>query len=158
MGDGNGGVLLNRNPLKGLPIPTESNPRRAVIVAEQVEKLEQAARTIGPAAELLLVLAHETGHRIGAVRQLRWSDIDLDAQRITWRAEHDKVGREHVTPLSAGAVAALAAARRRHQAIGDVWVFRSHGDGAKPWSRFYVRQVWDRLATAAGIPSGERYG
>ena len=28
-------------------------------------------------SSVALVLAHETGHRIGAIRQLRWSDIDL---------------------------------------------------------------------------------
>jgi integrase len=27
---------------------------------------------------LALVLAHETGHRISSIRQLRWSDIDFE--------------------------------------------------------------------------------
>jgi integrase len=46
-----------------------------------------------------LVLAHETGHRIGAIRQLRWSDVDLKEKRILWRAENDKIGMEHSPPL-----------------------------------------------------------
>ena len=37
-----------------------------------------------------LVLAHETGHGIGAIRQLRWSDINLEGGAIWWRAEHEK--------------------------------------------------------------------
>lgn len=37
-----------------------------------------------------LVLAHETGHRIGAIRQLRRCDIDFEGETIRWRAEHDK--------------------------------------------------------------------
>jgi integrase len=39
-----------------------------------------------------LVLANETGHRIGAVRRLRWSDIDFENVLITWRAESEKSG------------------------------------------------------------------
>ncbi len=41
--------------------------------------------------ELALILANETGHRLGALRHLRWSDVDLDAGRIRWRAKHDKI-------------------------------------------------------------------
>ena len=39
-----------------------------------------------------LVVAHETGHRIGAIRQIRWSDIDMEGGVMRWRAEHDKSG------------------------------------------------------------------
>ena len=42
--------------------------------------------------QLALVLAHDTGHRIGAIRMLRWSDVDLKAARVRWRAENDKIG------------------------------------------------------------------
>ena len=37
-----------------------------------------------------LVLAHETGHRIGAIRNLRWADIDFEGREVRWRAEHEK--------------------------------------------------------------------
>ena len=78
-GDGRSGVLVDRNPLKGLPLPREESPRRPVVVAEQYTKLRHAARARGPEVEALLVLAHETGHRIGAIRQLLWSDLTLRA-------------------------------------------------------------------------------
>ena len=42
-------------------------------------------------------LAHETGHRIGAIRKLRWSDVDFDQGRIAWRAENEKSGHGHST-------------------------------------------------------------
>ncbi len=54
-----------------------------------------------------LVLAHETGHRIGAIRQLRWPDIDMRAGVIRWRAEHEKSGFEHRTPVTAEALGVL---------------------------------------------------
>jgi integrase len=47
--------------------------------------------------DLALVLAYETGHRIGAVGTLRWSDINLTERRVRWRAEQDKLGFEHHT-------------------------------------------------------------
>ncbi|MCE2398694.1 MAG: tyrosine-type recombinase/integrase [Gemmatimonadetes bacterium] len=46
-----------------------------------------------------VVLAHETGHRIGAIRNLRWADIDFEGREVRWRAEHGKTGYEHVTPM-----------------------------------------------------------
>ncbi|MXX56645.1 MAG: site-specific integrase [Gemmatimonadetes bacterium] len=67
---------------------------------------------------LALVLAHETGHRIGAIRQLRWSDIDLDGGVVRWRAEHEKTGYEHCTPVTAEALAALGWAQRRNPGAG----------------------------------------
>ena len=51
-----------------------------------------------------LVIAHETGHRIGAIRQLRWSDIDMEGRTIRWRAQHEKTGHEHRTPVTAEAL------------------------------------------------------
>ena len=76
-----------------------------------------------------LVLAHETGHRIGAIRQLQWSDIDLECGVVRWRAEHDKSGYEHRTPVTAEALAALEEARKRNPGIGDAPVLPS------PWDR-----------------------
>ncbi len=59
-----------------------------------------------------LVLAHKTGHRIGAIRQPRWSDIDFGGGAIRWRAGHEKTGYRHVTPTMAEAIAVLEEAHR----------------------------------------------
>jgi hypothetical protein len=55
-GDGRGGFLLERQPLKGLPIPKEESPRRAVVTTEQYAKLRQAAHARGPDVEALVVV------------------------------------------------------------------------------------------------------
>jgi integrase len=65
------------------------------------------AQSIDWRFEVALVLAHETGHRIGAIRLLRWSDVDFEREVVVWRAQNDKTGTEHVTPLSLDATAAL---------------------------------------------------
>lgn len=156
-GDGHGSALLDRNPLRGLPIPTEQNPQRPVIVEEQYTKLRDAARARGNAVELLLVLCHETGHRVGAIRHLRWSDL-LAGDLIQWRAENDKTGYEHVTPLSNEASTLLSQCRVAEGAAIGEWIFPMPDDVARPISRGVVRKWWDAIAKAAAIPKGRRYG
>ncbi|MDE0081063.1 MAG: hypothetical protein OXT72_00255 [Gammaproteobacteria bacterium] len=43
---------------------------------------------------------------------VRWSDIDMEGGLIRWRAEHEKSGYEHRTPVTAGTLAVLEEARR----------------------------------------------
>ena len=110
--DEQGRLLLDRNPLKGLRKPVEKNPTRVVLTEEEYQALLQVSRQVDWRFHAALVLAHETGHRIGAIRNLRWADIDLEGREVRWRAEHEKTGYEHTTPLTDEAVAALEEARR----------------------------------------------
>ena len=105
--------------MKSLPVPKEENPRRPLINDAQYVKLREIAREVDGSFELALVLVHETGHRIGAIRQLRWSDINLSERRILWRAENDKIGMEHTRPLSAEAVHILEQSRRKRESSLD---------------------------------------
>ena len=77
--DERGRLLLDSNPLKGLKTPTEKNPTRVVLSEEEYQALLQVSRRVNWRFHVALVLAHETGHRIGAIRQLRWSGIDCEA-------------------------------------------------------------------------------
>jgi integrase len=97
-GDGEGGVLLDRNPLKGFALPSEDAPRRVVMVSEEYDALLKIASDVHPDFECLLVLAHETGHRLSSIGQLRWSDVDMERRLVRWRAVPDKIGFEHSTP------------------------------------------------------------
>jgi integrase len=158
VGDGTSGVLLGRNPLKGLPLPSEDNPQRPVITAEQYKALRKAAPKVGKIVEVLLVVTHESGHRIGSIRQLRWSDINLRRKRIEWRPENDKIGFGHTTPLTNAAVAVLRQWQRTQPAIGNAWVFPAPKDPSQPCSRHFVRDLWEQLAEAAKLPKGKRLG
>ncbi len=44
-----------------------------------------AADQLPPQLGLALRLAWETGHRIGAIRSLQWSDVDFGRETIQWR-------------------------------------------------------------------------
>ena len=84
--DDQGRLLLERNPLRGLKRPTEKNPTRVVLTEGEYRALLGVSGRIGWRFHVALVLAHETGHRIGAIRQLRWSDIDFEGREVRWRA------------------------------------------------------------------------
>lgn len=147
------GGLLDRNPFLGFRLPRNASPRRPVVNHEQYQLLLAAANQVDPSCRLLLVMANETGHRVGAVRQLRWSDIDLtrDAACVRWRAELDKIRHEHITPLSKLAVRELRRARRERSAIGDDWLFPSPSAPTKAVSRHLVRDWWAKLEKVAKL-------
>ena len=157
-GDGEGGYLLERNPLKGMKPPAEVAPRRPILTREQYGRVRDAAAAHLPRLECLVVLVWETGHRSASVRQLRWSDVDVDQRRVHWRGELDKIGLDHWNPLSDEAVAILRRERVAEPRIGDAWIFPAARDAAQPLSRDAVANLWKRLARTAELPTGERYG
>jgi len=146
-----GRLLLESNPLRGLKTPTEKNPARVVLTQAEYEGLLQTSKTMDWRFRVALVIAHETGHRIGAIRQLRWSDIDMEHEIIRWRAEHEKTGYEHRTPVTAEALAVLQEARRRNPGIGDTPLLPAPKDPSACVSRSLVRDWWNRAVAGAGL-------
>ena len=117
--DEEGRLLLDSNPLRGLKTPKEKNPTRVVLSENEYQALLAVSRQVEWRFHVALVLAHETGHRISAIRNLRWSDIDIEGREVRWRAEHEKTGYEHVTPITDEALAALEEARQRSSGHED---------------------------------------
>ena len=158
--DERGELLLGSNPLKGLKTPKEKNPVRVVLSEEEYQALLEVSRPVDWRFRVALVLAHETGHRIDAIRQLRWLDIDMEGRVVRWRAEHEKSGYEHRTPVTAEALAAFREARTRNPETGDApvlpspkyrsrcvscsWTQRLVGEGRS--ARRAGIQAWPRLA------------
>lgn len=101
--------------------------------------------------EVALVVAHETGQRIGAIRTLRWSDIDLENDQVRWRAESEKTGYEHVTPLTAETRWALEQARKHNPGIGETPILSSPKNPSEPMSRHLARDYWNRGVKLAGL-------
>lgn len=132
---------------EGLSINRDEGVRRAIVSADEYQRLLAAADRIGKEYWLVPVLAHEAGHRIGAIRLLRWSDVDLENARVRCQGENDKIGFEHATPLTAEAVAELRAARRDTPGIGDAWLFPTPKDRDEP-SASIVRTWRERLEAA----------
>ncbi|MDE0256841.1 MAG: site-specific integrase [Gammaproteobacteria bacterium] len=149
--DERGKLLLASNPLRGLRTPTEKNPTRVVLSEEEYQALLGVSRKVDWRFRVALVLAHETGHRIGAIRQLRFSDIDFEGGVVRWRAEYEKTGYEHRTPVTTEALAVLHEARERSSGHEDAPVLPAPRDGSKCAGRSLVRAWWYRAQTLAEL-------
>ncbi len=149
--DERGRPLLDRNPLKGLRKPTEKNPTRVVLGEDEYRALLKVAPRVDWRFHLALVLAYETGHRIGAIRQLRWFDIDFEGGTILWRAEHDKSGHEHATPVTAEALSALREARRSHPGTGEAPVLPAPSNPLACLGAARLHAWWSKAQILAGL-------
>ena len=151
--DEHGRLLLDSNPLKGLTTPKEKNPVRVVLSEEEYQALLEVSRPVDWRFRVALVVAHETGHRIGAIRQLRWSDIDMEGGVVRWRAEHEKSGYEHRTPVTAEAVAVFREARTRNPETGDTVVLPSPKYRSRCVSCSWTQRWWEKAVALAGLES-----
>ena len=97
------------------------------------------------------VCGHETGHRIGAIRQLRWEDIDFEGATILWRAEHDKSGHEHATPVTGDALAALDEARRTNPGTGEAPVLPAPRNPLACAGAARLHAWWSKAQILAGL-------
>ena len=149
--DEEGRLLLDRNPLRGLRKPKEKNPTRVVLTEEEYQALLRVSRKVGWRFHVALVLAHETGHRIGAIRKLRWSDMDLDAGVIRWRAENEKTGYEHRTPMTAEAMAALQEAPSMNNGAEDSPVLPAPRDPSQCLGHPLAHRMWNRAERLAAL-------
>lgn len=148
-----GAKWLDRHPLDGVKVPLgQHTPNSPVLSLEHYEAMLAVAPSIDPGFALALILARETGHRINAIRQLRWSDIDWTARAVHWVGGHDKLRFAHTTPLTPAALAALEAHQQATAAIGNAWVLPAPGDATAPVSRDQVRGWWQRGELLARIP------
>ncbi|MDE0082098.1 MAG: site-specific integrase [Gammaproteobacteria bacterium] len=149
--DEEGNRLVESNPLRGLKAPAEKNPARVILTEAEYKSLLRVSSAVDWRFRVALVLAHETGHRIGAIRQLRWSDIDLEGEVVLWRSEHEKTGHEHTTPLTPAAVAVLTEARRRNPGIGYVPLLPAPMDPSRSVSHPQAGAWWKKAERLAGL-------
>lgn len=142
-----GSFLLDRDPTRGLDLPTPKDQRRPVcsdeLLAGLLEVAPEVTRRVRgdgeneaaetPLRELILVAAG-TGARIGSILALRWSDWHPDRGAhgtLTWRGEAQKNGRTRETPVPPSVREALEAQRRRRPGVGEAWIFPAPAsDGA----------------------------
>ena len=149
--DERGRLLLDRNPLRGLRTPREKNPNRVVLTEEEYRALLKVSRRVDWRFHMALVLAHETGHRIGAIRQLRWGDIDFEGGAIVWRAEHDKSGYQHITPVTDEALDALKEARSWNPSTRDAPIMPAPRNPSACMGAALAQGWWDRAERLAGL-------
>ena len=152
-----GEPLLASNPLAKLRVKQEPKPCRPVADDARYLKLKSVASELPVGFELALNLAWSTGHRIGAILGLGWEGVSFDSTEqaphgsIRWRAEHDKLKTEHVTPLSSPAREALEQEREERPGIGAAWLFPSQHDSDKRLDRHLMTEWLRKAERKAGL-------
>lgn len=157
-GHDSGDPLLRRNPFDGFPYPKETSPKRPIMSQTRYEKMLAVANDVDWRFTVALQLAHETGHRIGAIRQLSWSDVDLNAGEINWPADTDKIGWAHTTPTTKAARAAFRRARSEKPGVGKLWVLPAPRNESEPCSRHVMRDWWLKAEKVAGLRHVDQMG
>src|SRR5256884_1858397 len=158
-----GSWLLENNPLRGVKLPKEEDPRRPIATYDRFLKLRAAAEEMSVTAsqergrqrwkrwELALVLAEASGARIGAISGLRWSDISFDPPEIKFRAEFDKRGRDRVVPIPEALAEELRSFKVKFAAVGDGWLFPC-AEKDDHWPREVFGELFSRVERHAGLP------
>lgn len=119
--------------------------RERFLSHDEIGRLLEACETssIGDFVRLCLF----TGARSGNVRQMRWSDVDLENRVWTIGVEDMKNGDVMRVHLTEKAVAVLAS---RERFEGCDWVFPQRG-GKIDAPMWRPGRQWDKLCAAAGL-------
>lgn len=147
--------MLKANPLLGLSVATEKNPTQPIVSHREFLALRNKSRGKVPLhVRVCLTVVEATGRREMAVAGLRWEDVNLDEEWITWREDTDKEGlRWREVPMSRR-VARVLRMWRRHSS--GAWVFQS--PKAAPYSKSQVDQWMRDLYDSAGLVKPYRSG
>ena len=161
--------LLGVNPFDSFKkkrlLPPKGTERRAVCAPERYRKLSAVADHLPPAFGVLLTLAWETGHRISAILELRWSAIVWDRSEaaphgaIRWYAgaQANTKRHEHVVPINEQAREALEHWREHAPGIADAHVFPGV-DGKRPLGRWVAKRWLTTTEKLAKVPHLEHGG
>lgn len=163
----NGEPLLPYDPIAGVRVTFEINPRRSVATWERFTKtraaLQQQARDATTETdrrryqyvELALILAEATGRRLNAIRNLRWEDINFTQQRIRWRADADKKRKTWEIPATPELLHTLKSFQREFGVVGG-WLFPHPDDTTIPMSRYQFGISLERAEIKAELPKLDR--
>jgi len=132
--------LVRRAPY--IPKLEEDNVRQGFIEQGQYLALREA---LPDHLKTLLVVGYHCGNRLGELRKLRWTQVDLEAREIRVEKAQAKGKKPRTLPIYGDMVEWLEWQVKR-RAPGFDLVFHWHG---KPLGSHL--KGWDRACTAAGL-------
>jgi len=91
--------LIDHNPLAGMEMLKENNKRERVLTPKEITLLLAECAKVSGRCHVATVIALNTGLRKDGVVSLRWSEVDLDANRIK---KVVKGGKIVTVPLNPG--------------------------------------------------------
>ena len=165
--------LVSRNVASLASAPSQPQREQHPPTADEVMALIRAAEALEPMLGLFVRVVAATGMRRGEACGLRWSDVDLDAGRLTVQRSHlalpgavgdhpTKTRSVRTVTLDPATVAALKSAWRaarqlaRFAGVDDDarragYVFSFDADGVSAWRGDTVSARWIRTRRAAGV-------
>jgi integrase len=174
-----GHPLLTRNPLRGVKVPQEENPRRPRVTPDRYQKIAAVAHEVDRSGQLALMveLAWRTGRRINAILHLTAADVLLEREDVfaaladagqgqeiaaewsgglRWRAEWDKKGYETFSPLPKALRPILSHYMRENGVIGEGWLFA--GAEGEPVNKARAAYLLRQAENAANLSRQSRGG
>lgn len=146
---------LVSNPLSGISVATEKNPRQVPVTLSEFRALRNGSRGKVPLmCRIFLCVVEGTGRRKMAVANLRWEDVDLTEEVITWSEKSDKMGRRWEDVPASRRVFRILRMWRRYSP--GPWVFQS--ERGQPFSKRAVDKWLGDMYSAAGMVKPERAG
>jgi integrase len=122
--------MCDHNPVVGTNKREENEPRERSLSDAETAVVWLAAPDNDYGRNLKMILL--TGCRRDEIGSLRWSEIDMGARTITLPRERTKNRKEHVVPLTDGALAILSSIDRNDREF----VFgRTRAGGYSGWSK-----------------------
>lgn len=124
----------------------EDNERQRYLTDDELTRLIDAAEAHSKTMSAAIIVSVGCGLRQGELINLKWSDIDLDGQRI--RIMRTKTDQPRTVYLPAAAVTALRALKRE-SVVSTQAVFL--GQEGVPLNRGTIRIRWLKVRDAAGL-------
>ena len=81
----------------------------------------------------------------------RWADIDFEGGTILWRAEHDKSGYEHITPVTDEALDALKEVQAMNPGTGEASVLPAPENPRAAMGAARLHAWWQKAQILAGL-------
>lgn len=152
------GWVQRDSPFRGLKLPEVERSAGTLITDDEIKRLIAVCERGEEEAWLMVSLG--TGARPGEVRQLRWSDVDLEQAIVTF-TDTKHGGRRRPVAVGELVVAALSdwreMQRNGRDLVDDPYLFSTALDASKPWSQWYAgRDRWQALRERAGVREGVR--
>ena len=149
---------IQRNPCERVKTPKVDQAPPVVLSEEECFKAIKVARAIGMGCEVVLAL--NTGMRIGEIARLRWEDVDQPSRVLLVRKS--KNGKPRVIPLSHGALDALEAQHRKTGKYEYVFPGHTKGNGyvtidaprSLNWYMRHLKPIQDAIPSLKALKPG----
>ena len=137
---------IDDSPMRKVSKPREPRGRVRFLTDEERKSLLAICRSsANPLLYPVVVLALSTGMRKTETMSLRWSDVDLDRNRLT--LHETKNGERRIVPIAGHALELLKELGRVRRLDTNL-LFPSKRDPRKPME---LRSSWERALKDAGI-------